>query len=131
MWKELLPAPLSSSGHTRPGIQPGALACSRGQQREAGEKGLIMVEARTAQFCLWWQRRHSGTLPARQDNLSGRGPRKSSTCLEQTLGSYVMPHARAIAKSPVYVPEFMGIWASFVSRLLLPHLSMDAATLLN
>lgn len=132
MWKELLPASLSSGGHTRLGIQPWALACSRGQQRKVAEKGLVMVETRATQFCLRWQRGLSGSLSGRQDNLSGRSQRKSSTCLKQSLGEFVLPQPkRTITKSPVYVPEFMGTWASFVSKLLLPHLSRDAATLLN
>lgn len=55
------------------------------------------------------QRVLSGSLAGRQNYLGGRGPGKNSTCLEQHLREFVMPHPkRTIAKGPVYVPEFMG-----------------------
>lgn len=45
-------------------------------------------------------REDSGSLLVWQDNLSGRGPIKSSTCLKQTLGEIVMPQPkRPITKS--------------------------------
>lgn len=66
------------------------------------------------------QRGLSGSLAGRQNYLGGRGPGKNPTCLEQILKEFVMPQPkRTLAKGPVYVPEFMGTWASFVSKLLL------------
>lgn len=109
MWKELLPAPLSSGGHPGSGVQLWALECNRGQQRKVAERGLVTVEAGTTQFCLWWLRGLLGSLSGNEDNLSGRGPRKSSTCLKQTLGGFVAPQPkRTITKSSVYEPEFMS-----------------------
>lgn len=80
------PSPLSSDGHSRAGFQPWTLACSGGQERE-----VVAVEARTTQGCLQWQWGLSGSLLGWQDNLSERDPRKSCTCLKQTLGKIVMP----------------------------------------
>lgn len=72
-----------------------------------------MVEARTTRLCLWWL--HGGREDSQARYLEGRttsvgeAQEKSSTCLKQTLGEFVMPQPKTtITKSPVYVPGFMG-----------------------
>lgn len=126
LWKEQLPAPLSSDGHSRPGIQPWALACSRGQQRE-----VVTAEAKTTQSFLQWQRGLRLTTCVAGQSQWERSNKKLYMP-EANPGRNCDASAQETNhKKPVYVPEFMGTWASFVSKLLLRHLSRDAATLPN
>lgn len=93
MWKEQLPAPLSSEGHSRAASSPEhwhAVEDNRGKLQLRPELPSLIFSGRE----------DSGSLLGWQNNLSGRGPRKSCTSLKQTLGEIVIPQLnRPITKS--------------------------------